>query len=190
MTFYAYIHCTPSGTPFYVGKGKINRVKRIHRPHNPGHEKITSVYGVSSILVGFFPCSSESIAFDLERGLLKRLRKMGIDVVNLTQGGGGVSGFSMPEAAKVKIGSSLRGRQFSSTHIENLTKSLRGRKLPRISDDHKRRISESNSLLKIGNKNTLGRLWVTNDSENKMIPAASGIPAGWRLGLTRRVGKK
>lgn len=29
MTFFAYIHCKPDGTPFYVGKGALRRAKYL-----------------------------------------------------------------------------------------------------------------------------------------------------------------
>lgn len=185
MSFYAYIHCKPDGTPFYVGKGKSARVKRVSRSHNPKHEEIVKGFGLEGILVGKLECSTEETSFELERGLIKRLRKMGVDIVNLTEGGGGCGGFKMPEHAKRKISAALSGRKFSDSHIENLTKSLRGRKLPPISDEHKKKISLSNSVKKIGNKNTLGRLWITNGTDNRMIDGGLTTPEGWFFGLTR-----
>lgn len=185
MSFYAYIHCKPDGTPFYVGKGKLARVRKVRRTHNPSHNLIVDQFGAENILVGKMECSSESNAYDLERGLIKRLGIMGLDVVNLTEGGGGVSGFKMPEAAKNKIRNALLGRKFSEAHISNLTKSLRGRKLPPIKEDHKRRIAESNTRIKVGNKYTAGLVWVTNGSQNKMIDFADQILDGWWRGMTR-----
>jgi hypothetical protein len=184
MSFYAYIHCKPDGTPFYVGKGGEPRVKRVLRSHNKKHESIVQEFGRGGILVGKLECSSENIAYDLERGLIKRLRKMGIDIVNLTEGGGGCGGFRMPDHAKKKISKALSGRKFSDSHIENLTKSLRGRKLPPISENHKASIGASNSAKKIGNKNTFGRIWITNGSKNRMANPNDGIPDGWRRGMT------
>jgi len=186
MSFYAYLHCKPDGTPFYVGKGKEPRVKRVNRLHNKNHESIVREFGREQILVGSLECSSESIAYDLERGLIKRLRKMGIDIVNLTEGGGGCGGFKMPDHAKRKISEALSGRKFSDSHIENLTKSLRGRKLPPISEEHKAKIGASNSTKKIGNKNTLGRIWITNGRQNRMVDSDYDILDGWVKGMARR----
>jgi hypothetical protein len=185
MAFYAYIHCKPDGTPFYVGKGKLARVRRIRRPHNKKHEMIVGECGVQNVLVGKLECSSEAISYELERGLIKRLGLMGFDMVNLTEGGGGVGGFKMPENAKQKIRKALIGRKFSESHIKNLTKSLRGRKLPPIGDGHKKSISESNSRVKLGNKYTLGLVWVTNGIENRMVDPSVSVADGWKRGMTR-----
>ncbi len=189
MSFYSYIHCKPDGAPFYVGKGKKNRVKNVRRKHNAKHELVVEEFGLKNILVGHFECSSEDIAYDLERGLLRRLELMGFDLANQTKGGGGCSGFKMPEEAKKKISAALSGRKFSDTHIENLTKSLRGRHMPPISDYHRKRISETNASVKVGNKYTHNRIWVTNGSQNKMIALSEEVPSGWRRGITRGVVK-
>lgn len=189
MSFYAYIHCKPDGTPFYVGKGKLARVKRVSRPHNKGHEAVLAEVGVQNVLIGKLECSSESIAYDLERGLIKRLGIMNVDVVNLTHGGGGCSGFKMPDSAKEKISKALSGREFSDSHVANLTKALRGRKLPPLKEGHKRKISEANSKTKIGNKYTLGLVWATDGTSNKMVDRKLPLEGGWRLGITRKTKK-
>jgi hypothetical protein len=185
MTFYAYIHCKPDGTPFYVGKGNKARLKRLERPSNDGHNTILAAFGRDNILVGSFECSTEEISFDLERGLIKKLRKMGFDIVNLTDGGGGASGFKMPEKAKEKIRDALTGRAFSPAHLRNLKKALQGRPMPPISATHKAAIGASNAIKKIGNQNTLGRLWATNGVTNKMVTAHWVMPDGWGYGMSR-----
>lgn len=103
MSFYAYIHCKPDGTPFYVGKGGETRVKRIERIHNPRHTNTVKKYGKDNVLVGKLECSTEEIAFDLERGLINRIRKMGIDIVNLTDGGDGPSGIVRSQETRAKM---------------------------------------------------------------------------------------
>lgn len=113
MTFYAYIHCKPDGTPFYVGKGTESRVKKVSRDHNFRHNKIVSEYGRDNILVGKLECSTEEISFDLERGLIKRLRKMGIDVVNLSDGGEGASGAVRSPETRKKMGLAQLGNKKS-----------------------------------------------------------------------------
>lgn len=103
MSFYAYIHCKPDGTPFYVGKGDESRVSTKKRYHNRHHMNILNKYGEESILVGKMECSTENIAFDLERGLIKRLRKMGVRIVNLTDGGDGASGAIRSPETRAKM---------------------------------------------------------------------------------------
>jgi hypothetical protein len=85
---YAYIHCKPDGTPFYVGKGKLRRAKYFGE-RNPHHSAIVQKYGASNLLVGVFECSSEEIAYSLEMGLIKCLKRSNIKLCNFTAGGDG-----------------------------------------------------------------------------------------------------
>lgn len=99
--FYAYIHAKPDGTPFYVGKGRRDR-KRVAAVRNTWHTNIVGKYGPENILVGKLDCSTEAIAFELEKGLIKCLRRMGIKLCNLTDGGEGMSGYTPTDGTKEK----------------------------------------------------------------------------------------
>lgn len=113
MSFYAYIHCKPDGTPFYVGKGDDARVSFKKRYHNRHHMNILSKYGEEKILVGKMECSTEDIAFDLERGLIKRLRKMGVRIVNLTDGGDGTKGAVRSPETRAKMAAGKIGNRWN-----------------------------------------------------------------------------
>lgn len=88
---------------------------------------------------------SEIGRYDLGKGTL----------VNLTDGGEGISGHSdelkkvlrehrigkkLPELQKLKISQSLKGKKKPKTHGKNVSKSLKGRKL---SEEHKKNIGKS-----------------------------------------------
>lgn len=88
MLRYAYIHCKPDGTPFYVGKGALRRTKNF-QDRNPYHKAIVAKYGRENILIGRMECSSHRIAYDLEAGIIKCLKRMGVALANLTAGGDG-----------------------------------------------------------------------------------------------------
>lgn len=113
MAFYGYIHCRPDGTPFYVGKGDDARVAIKKRYHNKHHMNILNKYGEENILVGKMECSTEEFAFDLERGLIKRLRKMGVSIVNLTDGGDGASGAVRSPETRAKMSRAQIGNKKS-----------------------------------------------------------------------------
>lgn len=91
--FYVYIHKKPDGTPFYVGKSSTDRHKTIWRKHNKWHTRIVEKYGPENIIVEVTQCQSEANAFELEKIYIKQLRQDGCDLVNVTDGGEGVSGF-------------------------------------------------------------------------------------------------
>ena len=93
-TFYAYVHAKPDGSIFYVGKGKGDRAYDFCK-RSEYHKRISNKYGKNAILVGKMECSSEEVAFDLERGLIKCLRRMGAVLTNQTDGGEGTSGYKV-----------------------------------------------------------------------------------------------
>lgn len=203
MSFYAYLHCRPDGTPFYVGKGNKNRLRRKNRPMNPHHTNIVKKYGVDNILIGAMECSTEEISFDLERGLIKRLRAMGVEIVNCTDGGEGCSGLRMSNEAKQKMRARKIGRKLSPEHIEKIRKSQIGkimspearhkvslaRKGIKFSEEHRRKISEAKTgsnlskeaLQKIRDK-VIGSKWITDGVVSKKISQGDEIPDGRRLG--------
>ena len=210
MTFYAYLHCRPDGSPFYVGKGTILRARRVSRARNPHHKNIVNKYGPENILVGMMECSSESTAFELERGLLKRLRLMGAELSNLTDGGEGVSGLRMSKAAKQKMREAKLGKQLSKEHREKLRIASTGKKLPLESREKVRQArlgkplskahKEKLSAAKIGkpiSRETARKIkeslsgkwyWITDGFGSKMIKKGSTVPPGWRVGRTGRGG--
>jgi hypothetical protein len=135
MSFCAYIHCRPDGTPFYVGKGNAARVKRMNRPNNPYHTNIVTKYGKENILTAKMECSSEDIAFDLERGLIKRLRATGLRLANFTDGGEGVSGLKMSDEARQKMREAKLGKPLSIEHKEKIRIASTGKILSAESRD-------------------------------------------------------
>ena len=151
---FAYIHCKPNGVPFYVGKGALRRVKYLGE-RNPFHKAVIAKYGAQNILIGFMECSSEKIAFELEKGIIKILRENNIKLCNFTDGGEGGSNpqpetrKKLSEAAKKRGVSlacqlakskALKGKKLSEEHKEKLRKSLLGRV---FTDEHKYNISIS-----------------------------------------------
>jgi hypothetical protein len=144
--FYAYIHAKPDGTPFYVGKGNGRRLNMFHR-RNQHHKNIVAKYGRRNILIGRLDCSDESTAFDLEMGLIKCLRRSGVDLANLTDGGHGPSGLVVTPEQRAKISATLMGRS-GTPHTEaskaKISAANTGRKrtpeeIKKMSDAYKRR---------------------------------------------------
>ena len=110
--FYAYIHAKPDGTPFYIGKGNGRRLNMFHK-RNQHHKNVVAKYDKRNILIGKLDCSDESTAFDLEMGLIKCLRRSGVALVNLTDGGHGPSGLIVTPEQRAKISATLTGRKGS-----------------------------------------------------------------------------
>lgn len=122
--FYAYVHAKPNtvdvGGIFYVGKGHGKRALDM-RSRNLHHTNISKKYGFENILVGKLDCSSEQIAFDLEIGLIKCLRRNGVKLVNRTDGGEGTVGHVVTEEAKQRHSKFMHGRKASDKTKEKMS---------------------------------------------------------------------
>lgn len=104
---FAYLHAKPDVMGiqgiFYVGKGnQLKRCRKMSR-RNKYHTEVVKEYGKSNILVGVMECSTEDIAFELERGLIKCLLKSGVSLCNLSRGGEGPSGIPSSSLQKARM---------------------------------------------------------------------------------------
>jgi len=149
MAFYAYVHIRPGADAhgaFYVGKGRDRRSHDFSR-RNLHHTHIINKYGPENIDVAQMECSSEALAFDLERGLIKCLRKMGVDLVNVTDGGEGVSGLRHSEQSRAQMSAKRKGRSLKPETLKKMSESHRGQANHFFgkshSDETKKRISET-----------------------------------------------
>ena len=136
--FGAYIHVKPDGTPFYVGKGRMERAKRLDASHhNLYHARIVSKYGRQNIAMAFIQCSTEQIAFDLEIGLIKCFKRSGHSLANITAGGEGVSGPKSKEHL-AKIGAALKGRAGTFTNKKHTPETIAKLKAIHIGNSYRR----------------------------------------------------
>jgi hypothetical protein len=120
-TFFAYIHCKPDGTPFYVGKGVRGRNKNF-RDRNPYNKKIVAKYVADNILIGTIPTSTNDIALELEIGLIKCLKRKGALLANITNGGEGSLGRPCSELTKQKVAEANKCRAWGE--VERLKQSI------------------------------------------------------------------
>lgn len=159
--FYAYVHARPNtidaGGIFYVGKGKDRRAFEVGRD-NRYHRNIVKKYGEDNILIGRIACSTEKIAFDLERGLIKCLRRQGVQLANLTNGGEGPSGYIPTEETRQKISKANKGRVGTFTGLKH-------------TQEAKFKVSKANKGRKAWNVGTK----MSNDARQKMSVAHSGV---------------
>lgn len=126
---YAYIHCKPDGTPFYVGKGVRARYKNF-KYRNVYHKRVVAKYGEQNILIGKLECTTNEAALQLEVGLIKCLKRMGVKLTNLTQGGEGTVGWKCPDSVKKAVALANTKRVLTMEQRQRLGDSMRGKKRP------------------------------------------------------------
>jgi len=154
MAVFAYVHCKPNLIPFYVGKGALRRAKYLGE-RNLYHQSVVNKYGKQNILIGMLECSNEKLAFELEKGLIKCLKQVGIKLCNFTDGGEGTSNPTeetrkkMSDAAKkrgiseacniAKI-KAKKGKPLTNEQKVKLSKALKGKV---FTEEHRKNISIS-----------------------------------------------
>ena len=172
MATFAYIHCKPNGVPFYVGKGALRRVKYLGE-RNPYHKAVVSKYNKSNILIGKIECSSDDIAFELEKGLIKCLRASGVALTNFTDGGEGTIN-PTPETRK-KLSEAAKRRGVSQVCQEAKVAAIKGKQL---SEEHKQKLKQAQT----------GKIFTEEHRRNISISAKkrSMEPARIALALKRQ----
>ena len=146
--YYVYVHYKKScGTPFYVGKGKGFRCTSKHG-RNPFWKRIVAKHGliVKVVQSGI----QEWYALELEKELiaLHGRRQDGTGVlVNMTEGGEGVSGHIMSVESKSKISKASKktaqSESFRKAKSETLKKSWQ---LVSFKEAHKKAVAKEHNI--------------------------------------------
>lgn len=125
--FCVYLHCRPDGSPFYVGKGSSGRHRAFDLKHNRNryHQNIVSKYGKENIEVLVFPRDSEQEAMDSEISWIKCLRESGFKLVNMTNGGDGLSNPS--DSVRQFLSNLHKGRKLTEEHKAKMSVAQKAR---------------------------------------------------------------
>lgn len=180
--FYVYVHKKPSGEPFYVGKGKKCRAWEMRSSCRNKHWNNTAdKYGVGTLLVEIFDCSSEKASFNLEIELISYYRGLGFPLVNMTDGGEGTSGHPLSKEHKAKLSARFKGRPPHPNLLAGSRKAHLGAKrsaetkakISAIHKGRKRSAQTAAKMLKVhlGRKNTLETINKMKTSAKNRQPA-------------------
>jgi len=144
--YYTYSYLRVDGTPYYIGKGKDKRAYCIHR-----HKNIQVPKDKDRIL--FLKQNlTEEESFKHEKYMIAVLGRKDLGtgiLLNRTDGGDGISGFTHSEESKRKISDSLKGeknRLYGKSQSEETKRKMSdAHKGKTLSEEHKRKLSESKS---------------------------------------------
>ena len=136
MMFYVYEHSRlDTGACFYVGKGSNARCKS-RAGRNTWWRSIVAKHGFEYKIR--LTTDSEELAFLAEQELIDQHRKLGHTLVNMTDGGEGMSGHKKSPESLKKLSEKLRGKPKSEAHRKALSKAKTG---TRASDETRRKLS-------------------------------------------------
>jgi len=154
MKYYTYAYLREDNTPYYIGKGKGNRIhSKSNRIFNPPPKERRIFLKKNLTEKEAFKHEIYMIALfgrkDLGTGILHNKSNGGI-------GGGAMSGKFHSEETKIKIGNANRGKIHSQKSKENMSKSHLGKPNPKsgntrtgkpLSKSHRKNQSEAHKLL-------------------------------------------
>lgn len=144
-TFYVYILLRPNNAPFYVGKGKGDRIthheleaKRGHTCHKCSVIRKIWSNGGEVLKQVVFETDDESEALAQECAFIARIGRA--NLTNRTDGGEGMTGYKHSLEARAAITRSNTGRPFPEDAKKRMSEARRGVKL---SEEHRRNIGVS-----------------------------------------------
>ena len=137
--FYVYLHRRKTDNKvFYVGKGKGRRAY-AKTSRSQWWKSVSDKHGLIVEIV--FENLSEEEAFQIEKDTILEFKYFGHPLVNLTNGGEGMSGYKQPEEQRKRVSEKLQGRVITEEHRQKLSESNRGQKR---TADQRKRMSEAN----------------------------------------------
>lgn len=138
--FYTYAHIRlDTNAIFYIGKGKKRRMHRKDARNKHWHN-IVNCCGYKATQIGFF--DSEAKAFEHEKQMIQTLKKLGVKLVNATDGGDGNS---------IAGGLTFAGKKHSESakqkcRIANLGKKKTKEANKKNAESHKQKIQINNKI--------------------------------------------
>ena len=161
MHYYTYAYLREDRTPYYIGKGKGDRIYSKSRRIKPPKDKSRIIYLKQNL--------TEEEAFRHEIYMIDVFgrKDLGTGILqNLTNGGDGSSGWVPSEETRKKMSEAGKGKTPSEESRRKMSEAQKGKIL---SEETRRKLSETH----IGNTNMLGKTH-SEETIRKMSEAQKG----------------
>lgn len=121
--FYVYEHIRKdSNSVFYVGKGSYKRARAKNCRNRYWHH-IVNKHGFEVRFVA--KDLTEELAFLVEEERIDQLKRLGVNLCNMTNGGEGSSGLVMPQSAKDAMSKRHKGKTITLEQRQKASESLK-----------------------------------------------------------------
>ena len=142
--FYVYLHRRKTDNKvFYVGKGKGKRAYS-KASRSQWWNSVADKHEMTVEIV--FDNLSEDDAFQIEKDTILEFRYFEHPLVNLTDGGEGMSGYKPYEEQRKRVSEKMQGREITAEHRLKISESNKGKKRTEV---QRKRMSEINTGKKI-----------------------------------------
>ena len=136
MHYYTYAYLREDKTPYYIGKGKDDRIYSTNRRIKPPKDKSRIIYLKQNL--------TETEAFRHEIYMISVFgrKDLGTGILyNMTNGGDGSSGWVPSEEYRKKMSEAKKGKTHSEDSKKKMSVAQKGKTL---SEEHRRKMSEAN----------------------------------------------
>lgn len=124
--FYVYLHRRKTDNKvFYVGKGKGKRAYS-KASRSQWWNSVADKHEMTVEIV--FDNLSEEDAFQIEKDTILEFRYFEHPLVNLTDGGEGMSGYKPSEEQRKRVSEKMQGREITTEHRLKISESNKGKK--------------------------------------------------------------
>lgn len=173
--FYTYLHRrADDNLPFYVGKGTGDRAHRTNN-RNPYWHKTVKKHGLVVEIVS--PWRTEKEAFEHEKFLIHCFKDMGFNLVNMSDGGEGQSGYRHNDETKKKLSEASKKKVVSASERDAASERMKGNSIwlgRKHSAKAKQKISVGNKGKTAGSKNLRYGKPIPDSQKQAISNATSG----------------
>jgi len=168
MHYYTYAYLREDKTPYYIGKGKGDRINSKQRSIKPPKDKSRILLLKQNLT------EAEAFKHEIYMIFLYGRKDLGTGILyNMTNGGEGSSGWVPSEESRKKMSQSIKGKTHSEESKIKMSEAHKGNTYclgKTLSEKHKKNLSEANK----GEKNSFYGKTHSEESRKKISDIHKG----------------